>query len=422
MRSLRLFIKIYFYLLVLFTISIIGVHFIPSERLLDHVDKSALFIETEGVFRKIFGFELFKLDNKTDCLMLNMAASADSSHPVRAAMENSYYYDDMGSRGHLSLAADTRKLVKEGCDNMLCRVDYGRYWQGHQVVLRPLLLLMDYRSIRILNIIVLTSLMMITLMMMKRKCRPVYWITLAAVFLVLGFYVVPMTIQCSICFYIAFLSMIYLLKHHEVVADKRRLCVVFFIIGGVTQYFDFFTTPQLTLGMPLMVCLHGEKSSRVNGTIILCAVAWLAGYALLWSSKWLMAWLLTGENFLDSAMDSAVTRVSDTVYMGGEQVKISSVFMLAWQKITGIISLPLTLVLCFSLPLLLLFDFVRNRQAFVGYSWLLLIAAIVPVWFVLLKNHSLQHFFFTWRAWWLTVYCLLLFFYFTFNDKKMVYE
>jgi len=53
-------------------------------------------------------------------------------------------------------------------------------------------------------------------------------------------------------------------------------------------------------------------------------------------------------------------------------------------------------------------------------SWLLIISFIVPLWYSVLRNHSVQHIFFTWRAILVTIFSLMLFVYYT--TKKEDYH
>lgn len=38
----------------------------------------------------------------------------------------------------------------------------------------------------------------------------------------------------------------------------------FFIIGGITSYLDFLTTPQLTLGLPMITYMLIHKPEKVG--------------------------------------------------------------------------------------------------------------------------------------------------------------
>ena len=140
----------------LFTLSIIAVHCIPKSVVAENLYSSTKVIEQEGLYREFFHFKLFQMDNFTDCYMFNLMASADADEPVRSAMLN----DDYKSNDYMSLAYDTENVIK-GDFKGLSKESYGRYWHGYQVTLKPLMTIMDYSAIRILNYILFSLLIVV---------------------------------------------------------------------------------------------------------------------------------------------------------------------------------------------------------------------------------------------------------------------
>ena len=186
----------------------------------------------------------------------------------------------------------------------------------------------------------------------------------------------------------------------------------FFIIGGITSYLDFLTTPQLTLGLPLIVYMLTKHPKDTWKIVIAISIAWALGYGLLWASKWMIGYLLTGNNILADAMQSAELRTSNQ-YKGMEMT-IPNILNFIWINIKAKGLLPLLyagiigILLCLGIYLKIL----KSKHTFKEYSWLLLIALIVPIWFLVLRNHSIQHGWFTWRAGLLSLFSLLLFIYY----------
>lgn len=72
--------------------------------------------------------------------------------------------------------------------------------------------------------------------------------------------------------------------------------------------------------------------------IALC-VAWGLGYGLLWASKWMMGYLLTGNNILTDAMQSAELRTSNQ-YKGMEMT-IPNIIRFIWTNIEAKGLIPL---------------------------------------------------------------------------------
>lgn len=404
----------YLILLTLFTLLIIVVHTIPQSAIRENIITSTHTLEKEGLYKKFLNFKLFQMDNFTDTYMLNLAASADSRQPVEAGMMN-YAYK---SKKYMDLAYDTEKAAK-GEMNGLEKSSYGRYWQGYQTTLRPVLTILDYPQIRVLNYVLFTLLIVWIIRMLARKVSTATACLFGISLLLINFPIVPYSMQFSTCFYIAFISMILLMKVPILTKSDTNTMCTFFVIGGVTSYLDFLTTPQLTLGLPLIVYMLMRQPKKAWKTVIVLCVAWGLGYGLLWASKWMMGYLLTGNNILTDAMQSAELRTSNQ-YKGMEMT-IPNIIRFIWTNLEakGLIPLFYTSIVGFLICLGIYLKMLKSKQVFKEYSWLLLVMMIVPVWFLILRNHSIQHGWFTWRAGLLSIFSLLLFVYYTTGRKKL---
>lgn len=403
----------YFVLLIIFTGLIIGVHTIPQSAIKDNVITSTHTLEKEGINKSFLNCLLFKMDNFTDSYMLNLAISADNRHPVEAGMMNY----DYKSNTFMDLAYDTEKVAKGDTEN-LNKSSYGRYWHGYQVTLRPLLTILTYPQIRILNYVIFTLLFFSIVWLLAKKIS----IGTACIFglslLLINFPIVPYSMQFSTCFYIAFISMILLIMVPVLTKSNTNTLCTFFTIGGITCYLDFLTTPQLTLGLPLIVYMLTKHPQNKWKTMITICIAWFLGYGLLWASKWMMAYLLTGNNILEDAIQSVKQRIS-TQY-DGMDLSLSNIIQFSWNKIKTKHLLPffsagiIGILLCIGVY----FKMLKNRQVFKEYSWLLSIALIIPVWLLALRNHTVIHYWFTWRAGLVSLFSILLFIYYTTDRKK----
>ncbi len=107
------------------------------------------------------------MDNYTDTLMLFEAASADELPPLQAMMTNTAYNVD----NFETLADDLAWYIEKDWSTGAQRTDapalepfsYARYWHGYLIWLRPLLLLMPYTGVRIVQYIVLFALLAVVL-------------------------------------------------------------------------------------------------------------------------------------------------------------------------------------------------------------------------------------------------------------------
>ena len=402
----------YIVLISVCTLLVIVVHCIPQSFIKENVVQSIHFMEREGVYPKVLNLYPLTLDVWTDAMMLNCAISADDKHPIDAAMTNICY---VGNDDVFHLIEKVAQNETQGLD----KIPYGRYWHGYQIILRPLLIFISYPFIRLFNYILLTLLAVYLFIIFKKRNSHTAYMFLATLLLV-SFPIVPCTMQFSTCFYIALLSMIGILKYNKLTSSFASTVCLFFIIGGVTSYFDFLTTPQITLGFPLITYfLDGNKKQAFRKTLIL-AFIWGVGYTAIWSSKWLIATCLTNQDILANALTQIEYRAGGTDD-GGDKISLFWFVRIIWEKIVSFQSgILIYLGLAFiGITLFLYLKSFRNINVFKNNIHYLLIAAIVPVWFFCIRNHSLQHLWFTWRAFGVTLFSLMIFIYNTTDIKKL---
>ena len=141
-KLLSSFLLLYILLLTLFTLLVIAVHMIPRSAIEPQVKSSAEIFSQEGVYP--------------------YKPSLDGRVVVDNHTERNYRYRD-----HIDITVSMRHLL----DGHIARepFEYGKYWHGYLVFLRPLLTLLDYGKIRVLNGIVLTILLVIALYLLARR-------------------------------------------------------------------------------------------------------------------------------------------------------------------------------------------------------------------------------------------------------------
>ena len=399
---------LYIFLVSIFTLLLTSVFAIPTSAIKNNIVESVKQIQKEGLWFQPLGFYLFQIDNMTDCLMMNINASADSDNPIRSSMIDNYSqpyeYGDTGT--YLKMDQTTLDIAENGANKSTIFSDYARYWHGYQVVLRPLLYFFNYNQIRVINYIALFVLITITIVLLYKRLNIIYALSFAATLVLSNIMIVPLAIQFSTCFYIALFGMIIILNCNRI-TDSKRLTIIFFTIGAFTSYMDFLTTPILTLGFPLLVLIAINKEKERLRTLFTQSFVWFLGYASIWASKWLIGWILTGENIIDTAMACAQQRVGNTIVFGGVEMPMNQFFEIILSKLSNMIY-PICIAIGVVIALLIIF-FYKNRNKVKKFNWLVIIAIMPIAWFIIMKNHSLQHIFFTWRDFMLTLWCMLIF-------------
>ena len=421
---MKYFIRIFFtflFLLAFFTLFVIASHLIPSSAISNNTAQSAKVLQQEGLYPKFLNFKLFQMDNFTDAYMLYLSLSADSSNPVESAMMNYFYSsEDFHDHSYYKLAIDIENLALNQSEHF-DKESYGRYWHGYQVFLRPILTVFNYSQIRIINYILFSILLIACTRLIYKKIGN----AIAALFIfsliLINFPIVPLSMQFSTVFYIAFVAIILILTKRKILEKKENVFCFFFIIGAVTSYFDFLTAPLIALGLPLIIYqLSIQDNDNKYLTTIRLSVLWGFGYALLWASKWVIAYVLTDINPFADVMQAAEMR-SSNLYKGMEMT-IPKVFTFIWESASDAHLAWLfygTIVLLVGFLIIYFARLLKNKNIFWKYGWLLLIAASVPAWYLLLRNHSIQHFWFTWRALLVSLFSGLIFLYHTVEWKKL---
>lgn len=386
--------------LVLLFLLLLGAYALPGEPVRANIERSVPLLQEEGLYPEFFGFKLFQMDNYTDTIMLFEAASADETSPLQAMMTSTAYNVDNFETLPDDLAAylDARAEGKNGTDTGLEPFSYARYWHGYLIWLRPLLLFLTYGQVRVANYLLFAALACVLLWQLGRACgwRAAVWFAVSQI--LVSCFFVPHQMQFFTCFAVAYAACIWVLARPR---TPDSLAVGLVVTGVCTAFLDLLVTPILTLGLPLAVWLLDRRVQedtllRRCGVVCGGALCWGAGYALCWASKWVLASLVTGQDIIGDALHQASVRTSADTWHGME-LTWGNIIRFVWDTLSShglLIPLLLLVVICIGAFVLCL----RSREALLRALPLALTALSAPAWLCLLRTHSIQHGWFTWRA------------------------
>ncbi|MCC8059531.1 MAG: hypothetical protein LIO81_01610 [Clostridiales bacterium] len=409
MRNVRLCLKM---LLVLLFGTVAGVallclvFLIPSGPVYEHVRDSVEVFEIEGTYPAIQNKKSKALDNWTDALILcNSFYEKENAGILDRAM-NIYRpeYDDANPVGSLT-------MYMAGLDGWHT-TSYTRYWHGYLLFTRPLLLLTDYLGFRGLNKILLVMfVVMLAVLLLRQKHKLVVVPFLLSV-LFLRPEAVAFSLQYSSVFYIMCLALLVELLWNDHLQQKDRYVFYFLIVGIVTNYFDLLTYPIATLGVPLAMWLVLQTDfpciDRVK-SVILYSLSWGFGYFGMWAMKWSAASLALGKNAFADAMMQAQFRLSDQfngVTISFRDVQMKNIWIAEGGR-GGNIVLPI-IVITIGMCVVGLWRSRMNVRMFLAYAMPFLLVSLMPfAWYVVLRNHSYIHTFFTYRALVVSVFSIL---------------
>jgi len=97
----------------------------------------------------------------------------------------------------------------------------------------------------------------------------------------------------------------------------------------LTCYFDFLTTPIITLlvGTITLILLNNKKELKTNIKILIkTSIFWGLGYGLMWILKWAIADFMYNKDTFATAMYQLIFRTSSYEY-NGENISIFEMIM-----------------------------------------------------------------------------------------------
>ena len=362
------------------------------DRLIKHrVKRASSSLAAYGNYpRSVFDLEACQQDCFTEALILNQVYCIDRTKPLESAMKVSR------RSATWNLPGDLWQITHE--EVALNDFSYPRYWHGTTFLTRFLLLFFSYSQIQWLLFAISLLLMFFfgtvyfpRAGILKTAAMLMGWA------LVYGFMWL-FSLQFTPVFLITLVASILVVRFRS---DIRRLSLLFFVTGSLTCYFDLLTVPLLSFGWPLLVwlSLYDDKKLRMSDLwiIVKWALLWLAGFALTWATKWALASLVLGYNVFTDAAQAVSMRTDASEDYGRWDAVMKNVGMIPWVLV---ILTVLGFVACVF-------------RHFRIYDWkrtgLYLLVALMPyVWYVVLSNHSYEHFWFTYRLQAISIVAVLL--------------
>lgn len=170
------------------------------------------------------------------------------------------------------------------------------------------------------------------------------------------------------------------------------------IIGSLTAFFDFLTTPIITLTIPLLIFILYETNGKFNLKKIIIelikySIWWSIGYFGTFIAKWVIVDLLYNRQIIKSSLLQFQFR---------SVIKDISSYNYAIESCQFVFNNVLLIGLFFVIVLLIIkifnyFKFkkfrLNIRRAFV----FLIPSFICFIWILILKQHTFKHIYFTYR-------------------------
>lgn len=276
--------------------------------------------------------------------------------------------------------------------------DYARYWHGYLVLIRPLLLVLDYNGLVLINAIVFLLLLAFCMVRIAKRCGVLPALLLLIVLIVTRIVSLILCMSFSVSFDIAMLLMI-AVSYYAVRPKEHLLLPLFFASGIAIGYFEQLMTPLVALGLPLLlyVLIHLKEDADFSlrksiPKMIQFSIVWGIGYGVFWAAKWVIGSLVLGRNVLTDAIGAASYRIAGDVVQAASPVSALGLnFGQTFYHRTGLFLAAGAVLVVFGLV------FHKPWREWLRALPLLLISLYPLLWICVLSNHSEIHYYFTFR-------------------------
>lgn len=399
------------------TAAMTAVYALPTGRMHTNVDRSIPLLENEGgsFFWAPPDDLSTRLDGFTDAIMMQTAIyNRDRHHLLQEAMLNRRVeFYETGD----PITSLIRYVYGEHKGPIS---SYSRYWNGYLLYLKPLLLFFSLPQIRAMDACFQFCLAAAVLLLAYRKRGTKLAVPMALMILSLNPISTAMSLQYTSMYVLTLGGALAMLSLETWKKENGYLLFLFLGIG--TAFFDFLTYPAAAVGVCL--ALQALLDSRTGKEALFHAVgsgaAWAFGYGGMWGSKWVLAQLLTGENVLSDALAQVRFRSGSQASNAIGSAKVS--FLGVVGKNLSVYLTAGYMLLAIGLLAALLWLLLGKHYRFSPDKGRLAVLALcfaVPfVWYLLLRNHSSQHYWMTHRNLSAAVFALAGFVCFSLHNPK----
>jgi len=239
------------------------------------------------------------IDADTECIGLSVGVYRASDTP-QSAFERSLHAESVYG------CDDFMQWLK--VEKIIAHRDYFRYWHGQSVISRPLLSVLPYNDLR--GLLFTVSIVLLGILVWRLGCdfSPLTGLAFLLPFLVLnamGFWVV---VTKAVTWFLIIGGALFFSRR----ITKAPPLISFFVLGGLTAFFDFLTTPILVFALSAIVYLmyQGAGSARSRWTDLLAiGIFWCAGYLGLWAGKFVLAAIILDLPVWEDVASAAAFRI-----------------------------------------------------------------------------------------------------------------
>lgn len=369
---------------------------IPQGRIDENVRQSAEMMREEGVYPRMADrSDASMLDNWTDALILSQSKAMTASRLETILTNPLFEQSGDNPVEDLYRYANGEDPQPTG--------SYARYWMGFRTPVRLALSFLNYYQLRRYTAAAFFVLLFAAVCSVAGRLGPKTAFLFSLCMVLVRPHIIAMGLQLSCCFLIAFPAMLWMPR----LADRPENRGLFFLeLGIATMFFDFYTTPIITLLFPLvylyLLCRRQGKPVSGREAAVLVGL-WFGGYCAMWLAKLLLTTAFTDVNGFENGFTSFLYRIGVRKTQGMEflyspiQAIRNVWFALYCDKRGEVIWL-----LALAAGAAALFFRIRRMPGGIRSVWrqrTLLVLGLLPVlWFVAAAQPTANHYWFQYRS------------------------
>ena len=373
------------------------------------------------------------IDRYADAILLNIAYNFESDNSLKSTMLSSYYYDD-----YMNENKNLYKAVFNGSEK---NKQYLRYWHGSAGIMRVLHTFLNIKQIYIWHGVLFVILFAGLVFLLVRLHCTLYAVLLGLSLVAVSFWYVPFSLEYTwsfLCMFVFSIAAVIMTGKGK----DTNIGILFILSGMVTIFLDFLTTETVSLMIPLMLTLilrrkraYGElttsntdksgkptlKADRKSFSqyniktetlySLKAAILWGIGYVGMWVMKWITASIVMGENIMPYVTEHIEERMAGNL---GDMSIFGYLWLAIKRNVTCIFPLDygLTGVIIAGVlfVIILYFTYVYHKRK-IDWKYIIffLVLGFVPYLRILvMRNHSVLHYFFVHRALCISVFAFLI--------------
>ena len=406
------YVSVFLAMILIMLLVLTGVSLIPTAAIQQKSEESAEYLLQKDTHFYNFidgslgkspyrAWDCSKVDQIADAILLSIAYYIDPDHPMESALWANYYDGREDTASHLRTMNESYLRTVRG--EAAANKQYLRYWHGSLIVVRPLLLFLNLQQMKVLQGVVIVTLLLILLSLLLKYRLKAEAICFSIAMIAVSIWFVPLSLEYTWMFILMLIGSIIAVQLVKT-GREHRLGLLFYLLGMGAAYFDFLTTETLTVLIPLLLVIRIQDKDNMWKLTGKCIFLWGVAYIAIWAAKWAISSIILKENVMPYVRwgawnDLVVFEKTPIlqVVLRGFLYNITMLFPIGYRIYGGVIFFLLVILFVF-IP-----AYKRTMTLKRSVNWnrillYLLVGMIVYVRFIVLRNHVMFHYFFTYRA------------------------